>query len=223
MKRLSTSYLAVATVATALTVACAAPEKIVVEKYFQAVNTGDNQTLGSFAAVTFDKKVDNWSIKRTVSENTEAAPLSGLLKKQKEVEGQIADNKREYTSYNLEHTAEVTEVREARKSGDKVPAKLSAVAADWEKFTDKEKELKKALSEAKSAVEKEKKAMTLSIGNVDDFEGLEGELKTKQIELELTIGGTPESYLMTLKKYEMKSGGTARVISRWIIANLQKA
>jgi hypothetical protein len=223
MKRLSTSYLTAAALAAALTVGCSSPEQLVVEKYFQAVNAGDNQTLGSFAAVSFDRKVDRWAIKRTVSENKEAAPLPELLKKQKEVEGQIADNKRAYTAYNLEHTAEVTEVREARKSGEKVPAKLSAVAADWEKFTEREKELKKALAEAKAAVEREKKVMQLSIGNVDDLDGLEGELKSRQVEIELTIGGTAENYLMTLKKYEMKSGGTARVISRWIIANLQKA
>jgi len=223
MKRLSTSYLAAATVAAAVTVACSSPEQLVVEKYFQAVNTGDNQTLGSFAAVNFDKKVDRWSIKRTVSENEAAAPLPELLKKQKEIEGQIADNKRTYTSYNLEHTAEVTEVREARRTGDKIPAKLSSVAADWEKFTEKEKELKKALAEAKSAVEREKKVMILSIGNVDEVEGLEGTLKSKQVEIELTINGAAENYLMTLKKYEMKSTGAARMISRWIIAGLQKA
>jgi len=34
------------------------PEKGVVDQYFNAVNAKDSQTLSSFAAVSFDKKVD---------------------------------------------------------------------------------------------------------------------------------------------------------------------
>jgi septal ring factor EnvC (AmiA/AmiB activator) len=223
MKKLSSLYLAVV-LAMAGLVACGHPEKMVVEKYFQAVNAKDNQTIGSFALVGFDKKVDKWEIKRAVSENKEVAPLAELVKKQREVEAKINENKKAYNNYNLDHNAEVTQVREAKKSGEKIPAKLAEVAADWERFTDTEKQLKKELGQAKQLVEKEKKNMMVSIGNVDEVEGLEGDLLTKQIELELTIGGQPQLYLMTLKKYDVKpAAGGGKVISRWIIANLQKA
>ena len=52
-------------------VACSShPEKSVVDSYFNAVNARDNQTLSSFAAVNFDKKVQRWTIKKTVEEST---------------------------------------------------------------------------------------------------------------------------------------------------------
>ncbi len=224
MKQVSILHFGGAVLAAIALVACGHPERLVVEKYFQAVNAKDNQTLGSFALVGFDKKVDNWAIKRTVSENREVAPLAELVKKQKEIEAKIKENKKVYNAYNLDHNVEVTQVREAKKSGDKIPAKLADVAADWERFTDIEKQLKKELAQAKQAVEKEKKNMMVSIGNVDEVEGLEGDLLTKQLELELVVGGQPHAYLMTLKKYDVKpaAGGT-KVISRWIVANIQKA
>ena len=44
-------------VAAAVVVACGHAEQRVVDQYFGAVNQGDDQTLASFAAVKFDKKV----------------------------------------------------------------------------------------------------------------------------------------------------------------------
>ena len=43
-------------------------------------------------------------------------------------------------------------------------------------FTDKEKELKKALADATTAVEREKRNVSLSVGPMDDVEALEGDL-----------------------------------------------
>jgi hypothetical protein len=207
----------------ALAIACSGPENFVIEKYFQAVNAKDNDTLTSFALVPFDKKVDKYQIKRVVSETKDVAPLAELVKKQKAIEAQLADNTRAYKTYNLDHTAEVTDVRNAKKAGDPIPAKLSAVAADWDRFTDKDKELKKQLADAKSVVDKEKKAMGVSVGGVDDMDGLQGDVITKQVELELVIAGQPQAYLMTLKKYEVKSANGAHPNSRWIVSGLQKA
>jgi NTP pyrophosphatase (non-canonical NTP hydrolase) len=224
MKHSSIGYLGAVIATAILSTACGHPEKLVVDKYFQAVNAKDNQTLGSFALVGFDKKVDNWSIKRTVSENKEAAPLAELVKKQKEIETKINDNKREYNKYFLDHMTEVDEYREAKKRGEKTPAKLTAVATEWDKYTDTEKQLKKQLGDAKLAVEREKKNMMVSVGNVDEVEGLEGEVLTKQIELDLLVEGQSQPYLMTLKKYDVKpAGGGAKVISRWVVTGLQKA
>jgi hypothetical protein len=224
MKQSSIGYFGAILASFLVTAACGHPEKMVVDKYFQAVNAKDNQTLGSFALVGFDKKVDNWSIKRTVSENKEAAPLAELIRKQKDVEGKLSANKTEYNKYFLDHMTEVDEYRDTKKRGEKIPAKLTTVAAEWDKYTDTEKQHKKELAEAKIAVEKEKKHMMVSVGNVDEVEGLEGELLTKQVELELTIDGQPQAYLMTLKKYDVKpAGGGAKVISRWVITGLQKS
>jgi len=218
-----------ALIAAVLLTACGHPEANVVEKYFQAVNQKDNQTISSFALVPFDKKVDAWKITKTVSETKDPAPLTDLVKKQKDIEAEIAANKKGYSSYFLDHMKEVDEIKELRKSGGKVPAKLEATAADWDKFEQKAKELGEKgggkLAVAKNAVAKEKSVMMVSIGNVDDVEGLEGHVLNKTIELELTIAGQVEKYLMNLRKYDVKpsSGKGAQVISRWVIAGLQKA
>lgn len=212
-----------ALVAAVFLTACGHPEQVVVDKYFQAVNAKDKQTLGSFALVDFDQKVDKWAVKGSTSEPNAKAPLTDLLKALKDVETQIAANRKEYMGYNLEHLKEVDEFKDIRKSGGKIPAKLSATASDWEKFEQKEKELKKQKSEAQRAVEREKKNMMVSVGNLDTVEGLEGDILTKHLDLELTIGGQPQAYKMTLKKYDVKpTAGGGKVVSRWVVTGLAK-
>ena len=46
----------------AITAACGHPEKSVVDSYFNAVNAHDNQTLSSFAVVSFDKPVQRGAL-----------------------------------------------------------------------------------------------------------------------------------------------------------------
>ena len=69
--------VALAAVVALAGVACGHPEKSVVDQYFNAVNAKDTQTLSSFAAVTFDKKVDRWAISRSCGGRT--ASFTGAI------------------------------------------------------------------------------------------------------------------------------------------------
>jgi hypothetical protein len=208
--------------AAAALAACAGPEKKIVDQYFTAVNAKDNQTLSSFALVAFDRKVDDWKITEAAGEERKPAALPELVQKVKDIEAQMAANKKEYNAYFLDHPQEVDQVRELLKKNAPIPARLDAHAKQWKVFTEKERDLKKALAEAKDAVEREKRHVQLSLGQVEEMEGLSGEVISKRIELALTIGGQSQPYVMTLRKYEMSGGQqVGRAMSRWYIAALE--
>jgi hypothetical protein len=215
--------VALAAVVALAGVACGHPEKSVVDQYFNAVNAKDTQTLSSFAAVSFDKKVDRWAIKKTISEEKKPAPLPELAQKSKDAEAAVAANTKAVRAWSLDAFSDIDAVREARKANKPVPAKLSAVAAKWDDFNNKDRELKKAVAMSKEAVDKEKRSVARSVGEVDAVENMQGEVTEKQIELDLTIGGQVQPYVMTLRKYELKRDGGGRVNSRWVIQNLQPA
>jgi hypothetical protein len=198
------------------------PEKGVVDQYFNAVNAKDTQTLSSFAAVNFDRKVDRWDITETLEEQKGPAPLTDLVKKVRDLEAEQAANTRAARAYNNEHYAELDQVKALKKDA-KVPAKLAPVKAEWDKFNEKDRELKRALATAREAVEKEKRSVVRSVGDVDDVESLEGEMKEKQIRLDLTIDGKTSPYVMTVRKYDMKRESGPRVVSRWVVQTLQPA
>ena len=196
------------------------PEKGVVDQYFNAVNAKDSQTLSSFAAVSFDKKVDRWAIKDTLDETKSPAPLPALSQKVKDLEAELAANTKNARAYNNDHYVELDQLK-ALKPGAAVPPKIAPVKAEWEKFSEKDRELKKAIANAKDAVEREKRSVLRSVGQVDDIESLAGEMKEKKIGLDLTIGGQVQPYEMTVRKYEMKRESGPRVVSRWVVQELK--
>jgi len=205
--------------ALAAMAACGHREQRLVDQYFNAVNAKDNQTLSSFAAVGFDKKVDRWRIAKESDEEKAPMPLTDLVAKQKELEKGVADNKKTATAYSMDHYADVDAVREGRKTGKPVPGKLQAVASEWDKYNQKDRDLKKQLSDANAAVEKEKRNLERSLGPTENAEGLSGDMVTKRLDLMLTINGQEQPYVMTLRKYDIK--GSAR--PRWVVHDLKPA
>jgi hypothetical protein len=205
----------------AAAVGCGQPEKVVVDKYFGAVNQEDNQTLTSFSAVVFNKKVDAWEIKSATPEQRSPAPLPELLNKVKEIQAEIDQNKREYMAYFNEHPKEVDQVQELLKKPDaRIPSSLQKTADDWKVFLDKKRELDRSLAQSKAEVEREKRNVMLSVGQVDNVEALTGEMVNKQLDLALTINGQPQDYVMTLRKYDLEGGGGPRMVSRWVVQDL---
>jgi hypothetical protein len=212
----------VALVAALVAAACGHSEQRVVDQYFNAVNQQDNQTLSSFAAVKFDKKVDRWVIVSVSPDTKVPATLPELSKKVKETDKQIADNKKRAAAFAQENVSAWNQVSDVLGKNGKVPPKLQGIASEREKFNQTDRELKKALAEAKDALDRERRNVQLSVGDVTDVENLSGEVTTKNVDLDLRIGGKTQRYVMGLRRYELQSGGQAgRRVSRWVIYSLE--
>ena len=203
-------------------VACGHPEKRVLDQYFNAVNAEDNQTLSSFAVVRFDKKVDRWSIVSVSAETKSPATLPELAKKAKDIDKQIADNKKQAAAFAQENVTAWNQISDILGKNGKIPAKLQGVASEREKFNQNDRELKKAFAEAKEALDRERRNAQLSVGQLTDLDNLPGEMTSKTYDLELTVAGNVQSYVMGLRKYDLQPSGQAgRVMSRWVVHSLE--
>jgi hypothetical protein len=205
-------------------VACGGSEKRVLDQYFGAVNANDSQTLSSFALVKFPnngKPVQNWRVVSASEQAPVPAPLPELVAKMQAAEAAVNENKKKARNYDLENLNEVEQVRDLLRKNAAVPAKLAPVAAEWKKFNDQDRDLKRALAEARDAVEKEKRTMALSVGHSEGLEDMKGQLLTKQLEVAVNVGGDTKTYDMTLRKYEVSAEKGQRIIPRWMIYSLQ--
>ncbi len=203
--------------------ACSSGESKVVEQYFGALRANDQGTLTSFAMVAFDQKVDDWKIVAEGPEVKAPAALPELVKKQKEVQAALDQHTKDARAWanDLKVYPDLDKVRTALSKGEKVPAGLKPVADKWDGLQAEDRRLKKELAEAKAAVEREKRNVTLSIGQADDLESLTGDVLSRDVDLSLTIGGAPKPYTMTLRRYDLKGeSGGGRRMSRWVIQSL---
>lgn len=204
-----------------MAVACGHPEQRVVDQYFNAVNAQDNQTLSSFSVVKFEKKVERWSIVQVSPESKAPATLPDLVKKVKDVDKQIADNKKRAAAFAQENVGAWNQISDILAKNGKIPPQLQGVAGEREKFNQSDRELKKALAEAKEAVDRERRNTQLSVGELADLENLPGEMSSKTVELSLNIGGQPQNYVMGLRRYDLQRSGAGRSVSRWVVHSLE--
>jgi hypothetical protein len=202
--------------------ACSSAETNVVNQYFTALRANDQNTLTSFAMVAFDQKVDDWKVVSIGPEAKASATLPDLVKKQQELETQQKANEREYRAWgnDLAVYPKLDDMKSIRAKGGKLPASLQPVAEKFDAFQAKDKELKKAIADAKGAVEREKRNVALSVGQTEDIETLTGAVLSKDLVLDLTVGGQVKPYVMTLRKYELTGGTGPRMISRWVVQSL---
>jgi hypothetical protein len=202
--------------------ACSSAEKNVVNQYFTALRANDQGTLTSFAMVAFDQKVDDWKVVTVGPETKAPVTLPDLVKKQKELEAQLATNTRDARAWgnDLDVYPKLDTVRSLEQKGQKIPANLQPIHEKWTGFNTRDRELKKGVAEAKAAVEREKRNVGLSVGQAEDVESLGGEVLSKDVDLNLTIDGQVKPYVMTLRKYELTGGSGPRMISRWVVQSL---
>jgi hypothetical protein len=203
--------------------ACSSQEKNVVNQYFTAVRANDTNTLTSFAMVQFDKPIEDWKIVSVGPETRQAAPLPDLVKKQKELEADLAKNQREARAWanDLKIYPKLEEVRAIEKKDGNVPASLEPIQEKWNGYQAIDRDVKKKLAAAKAAVDREKRNATMSVGQLEGLEDMTGEMITKNIDLLLTTGGQQQPYVMTLRKYELTGGTNPRMISRWVVESLK--
>ncbi len=198
------------------------PEANVINQYFTALRANDTNTLTSFATVQFDQKVDNYKIVSVGPEAKTPATLPDLVAKQKQLEADLAKNNRDAKAWgnDLNVYPKLDEVRSLEQKGAKIPAALEPIHQKWTGFNEKDRELKKAVAEAKAAVEREKRIATLSLGQLEDLDTLKGDVITKDVELSITVAGQAKPYVMTLRKYDVSGGTGGRLVSRWVVFGL---
>ena len=198
-------------------------EKNVVNQYFNALAANDRNTLTSFAAVAFDKEVDSFKIVSVGEETRGPAPLPDLVAKQQELEAALAQNKKDARAWgnDLESYPKLDRVRELQKEERNIPQSLQPIAEKWDEFNTKDRELKAQVADAKTAVETERRNTQLSVGQMEGIDTLTGEVVSKNVDLELTIDGQVQPYVMGLRKYELEGDGSGgRMISRWVVQSL---
>jgi hypothetical protein len=217
------SAFAVALAVALAVVACGGGAEVnVVNQYFGALRANDTNTLTSFAMVQFDKPVQDWKVTTVGPDAKAPAPLPDLVQKQKDLETELAKNQRDYRAWgnDLAVYPKLDELKAVRAKGGKLSPALQPIADKYDTYQSKDKELKKQVADAKTAVERERRNVVLSVGNVEDVETLKGEMISKDLELDLTINGEKKPYVMALRKYELAGNTGSRMVSRWVVQSL---
>ena len=222
MRDRATAFAVALALALAVVACGGGAESNVVNQYFTALKANDTNTLTSFAMVQFSQPVQDWKVTQVGPAAKAPAALPDLVKKAADLEAEQKKNEREYRAWGnaLDVYPKLQQVIEIEGKNGKLPQALQPIRDKYTTFNQTNRELKKAVADAKNAVERERRNVVLSVGNMEDLEHLQGEVISKDLDLNLTIDGQKKPYVMTLRKYELTGNTGGRMVSRWVVQSL---
>jgi hypothetical protein len=203
-----------------------------IRRFFQASSMGDNITLGNIATVTFDPtrdgKAQNVSFVSETpvqSRDLKLKELDKAFKDAQAAEMDFSKKMREYQDKNLEAINRVLKVEQAGKG--KLAGKDAEVQAAWRKWRDEQSVYSKKASEARQALQSERKVADLSLPDKDvtAFDATEA---TKEVTVTANVR-TPDNQsssktlVLTLQRVVLKDSTGKLIEGKWMITGLKEA
>jgi hypothetical protein len=203
-----------------------------IRRFFQSSASGDNVTLGMIATVSFDPSRDgraqNVSFVSETPEQTRELKVKSLDKVFREAqatEGVFSKGMKEYQDKNTDAINRVLKIEQSGKG--KVTGKDAEVQAAWRKWRDDSSVAQKNVSEARVALQAERKVADLSLPDKDvtAFDGMEA---TKEVTVTADVR-TPanqsvkKTLVLTLQRVVLKDTAGKPIEGKWMITGLKEA
>jgi IS1 family transposase len=188
----------------------AAPEKILLKKYFNAVTMNDNDTMSSIALEPFQPELGSWSIVRIGEEKIEPAALPAL--NTAEIEAKKAQDAQIGPTLDADSLLKDAQYEKdlARSAAGKAAAqrKIDELQAQYDIENAKMQEFKRIYNAAKKAAADEEEMTMFSLGEreLPTVRELVGDIHTKDVDVAITTqSGTTKTYRLVMKKYALRN------------------
>lgn len=203
-----------------------------IRRFFQASAMGDNVTLGNIATVAFDPAKDgraqNVSFVSETPEQTRALKIKDLDKTFKDAQAAESDfgkKMKEYQDKNVDAIKRVLKVEQSGKG--KAAGKDAEVQAAWTKWRDEQAGAAKKVSEARKALQAERKVADLSVPDKDatTFDATEA---TKEVTVSANVRSADnqtkkKTLVLTLQRVVLKDAAGKLTEGKWMITGLKEA
>jgi hypothetical protein len=220
-----------------LAAACSSspPEQNLLNQFFRASRTRDNETLARMSAVEFDPReqgeVTDFEITSVSEERRRPLDFKGLMAAQQKAANDEADFRKrrlEFESANRPALEAIAKME--RDPAAKFNATQQTLKAQWDKWRQDALAVNKATSAARAAVNNASGPAEASLAQPGQAaftpEKFEGELIEKDVTVNAQVrkdgATTPKTLIVTIQRVEGKMDGQQRV-GRPIIARIQGA
>lgn len=212
-------------IAFVMLVSCGGQDREALNTYFKAVSIGDNAAMAAVSAIEFPEKVQSWQIVTIGPESIEPFPLKDLSRALSEAKIDfqyiaekdylfLSDNQHHYRRYK----AQLEKDPDAEFTGE-----LAEFDEEYQDIRKKAEEAERVYEKANREFEREKLAAGISLMGGMVTTELDGEVLTKEAEVDVTTPGGQKSYRLTLKNYNLTNQQSQSPIrSRWIITGVEE-
>ncbi len=202
-----------------------------IRRFFQASAMGDNITLANIATVSFDPNKDgraqNVSFVSETPEQTRELKIKELDQAFRDAQAAEADyskKMKEYQDKNLDAIQRVIKIEQSGKG--RATGRDAEVQASWTKWRDDQSALSKKASEARLALQQERKVADLSLPDTDVASLASAVEATKEVTVTANVrtpdGQTAKKTLvLTLQRVVAKDSTGKEIAGKWMITALK--
>jgi uncharacterized membrane protein YdfJ with MMPL/SSD domain len=189
-----------------------APEKTLLNKYFNAVTMNDNDTMSSMALEPLQPELGSWSVVSIGPEKIEPASLPALNKA--EIEAKKLQDAQVGPTLDADAALKDAQYdRDTSRSGAGKAAaqrKVDELQGKYDIENGKMQDLKRAYTSAKAAAAAEEEMTLFSLGARDAGDlpmvrELTGDVHSKEVEIAITNrAGAKKTYKLLMRQYLLK-------------------
>jgi hypothetical protein len=204
-----------------------------IRRFFQASSMGDNITIANISTVSFDPNKDgraqNVSFVSETPEQTRELKIKELNKAFQDAqatESEYSKKMKEYQDKNIDAINRVIKIEQSGKG--KPGGKDAEIQAAWTKWRDDQKVEQKKVSEARKALQVERKVPDLSLPDHDvtQFESVVE--ATKEVTVTANVRtpdgqSTKKTLVLTLQRVVAKDAAGKETPGKWMITDLKEA
>lgn len=205
---------------------------MMVRKFFAASAANDVATIGNVATVSFDPAKDgraqNVSFVSQTPEQTRTLKLKELDKAYKDAqakEAEFAKGMKEYQDQNLDAINRIVKIEGSGKG--KVTGKDVAIQTTWTKWREDSHEVQKALSDARKALQAERRVADLSLPDVDAATFAEATEATTEVTYTANVRSADnqvakKTLVLTLQRVVLKDDAGKVTEGKWMITSIKE-
>jgi len=204
-----------------------------IRRFFQASSMGDNITMANIATVGFDPNKDGRAQNVSFVSETPAQmrelklkDLDKAFKDAQAADAEFSKKKNEYQDKNLDAINRVIKIEQSGKG--KPAGKDAEVQTAWTKWRDEQSGYSKRVSEARKALQAERRVADMSMPD-HDVTTFESVLEaTKEVTVTATVR-TPDgqsgtkTLVLTLQRVVAKDAAGKEIAGKWMITGLKEA
>jgi hypothetical protein len=210
------------------------PERMILDRFFQASKLRDNVTLGGIALVAFDKNtqgvVERFSVVSVSEPQVTPLHLKDLAKVQAEAMKASEDLNKRKLAYQDEHADELKRLLDAERKGQKIKGKDAEFQASWIKWREDTAAVEKKVSLAREELSAERSVADISTFNPQtpiDPAQYDGEMASKDYTISASISlpdgqHVTKTLVVTLQQVRLK-GDKGDITGKWIITRIKDA
>ena len=206
---------------------------VLIRKFFAASGAGDVATLGNIGTVSFDPNKDgraqNVSFVSETPEQTRVLKLQELDKAYKDAQAAEADFSKRMKEYQDKNLDAINRIVKIEQSGKGKPGGGDlAVQAAWTKWREDSAVIQKAVSEARHALQAERKVADLSLPDLDASTFAEATEATTEVTVTANVRSadnqvTKKTLVLTLERVVVKDAAGKVTEGKWMITGLKEA